>query len=730
MTLPPVPEHLKNHPHLGQWLRIGADGRIHAHSGKVDLGQGISHALRLLVAEELHVGPDQVQMVKPTTAASPDEAVTSGSLSMQHSGASLRYAAAHFREVCRARVASQAGVAAQDVALDRGVFRAGSARAGYAELVDAAMLAAPVDTQHLRERDGRPSALRELKRGDIEQKVFGEFEFINDLALPHMAHGAIFRPKTLQAGFDEAAFERLASELESIDGVIAVVRDGLLVGVIAEAEHVLGKANKKVEKAKVWVASTPPASTVPGSTDLPNWLKTQPLDTTVILDTASAGDPVRAEPVEAHASRRALPARTFRAEYGRAYLQHASIGLSCAIAQWHGSELQVWSHTQGIFNLRRDLALAFGVPADSVAVCHADGAGCYGHNGADDVAFDAAWLARHAGGRPVRLQWTRQQEMANSPMGCAMTVGIEAGVDEDGNLVSWKQDVWSQGHGTRPGRGKTPSLLGAWQTADPAPVAMAVNQPPHNGGGSDRNAVPPYAIAQALVTNHRVLAMPLRVSALRSLGAHVNVLAAESMMDEIARSLGRDPLEYRLAHLEDGRAQAVLREVARLAGWGTRASREEGFGRGIAFARYKNTSAYCAVIADLVMEEEVSLRKLYVAADVGLVVHRDGVVNQIEGGAVQAASWTLREAADIGADGIRSDDWESYPILGFAEVPPVEVSIIDRPDLPSLGAGECAAGPTAAAIANAIHDALGVRMRTMPFTADALMDAAQNQEQE
>ncbi|HWI81760.1 xanthine dehydrogenase family protein molybdopterin-binding subunit, partial [Ramlibacter sp.] len=562
-----------------------------------------------------------------------------------------------------------------------------------------------------------PSSLGHLRRSDVELKVFGEFEFINDLVLPRMRHGAVFRPKVLQAQPDEAAWAELEPRLAALDGVVTVVRDGLLVGVIAEAEHLLAKAAKMVEKAQPWTptaaAGTSQGPSVPAAGQLAAWLRSQPLDSTPILDRK----PAQALPP---------PARVFRAEYGRAYLQHASIGLCCAIAHWDGAALQVWSHTQGIFNLRRDLALAFGLPVEAVTVCHADGAGCYGHNGADDVAFDAAWLARHADGRPLRLQWTRRQEMANAPLGCAMSVAVEAGVDGEGHLLSWKQEVWSQGHGTRPGRGKTPALLGAWQTANAFPVTMAVNQPPDTGGGSDRNAVPPYVVPRGLVVNHRVLAMPLRVSALRSLGAHANVLAAESMMDEIARALGRDALEYRLAHLEDGRAQAVLREAARLAGWGRPASGEEGFGRGIGFARYKNTGGYCAVVADLVLHEEVKLTRLYIAADLGLVVHPDGARNQIEGGAIQAASWTLREASDIGGAGIRSDDWESYPIFTFGDVPPVEISLIDRPDLPSLGAGECSAGPTAAAIANAIHDALGVRLRTMPFTADALMAAAQN----
>ena len=716
MNAPAIPENLKVHPRLGQWLDVAPDGRIRAYSGKVDIGQGISHALWLIVAEELQVEIGQLEMVRATTATSPDEAVTSGSLSIQHSGSALRHAAAHLREACRIRCAEKFDASPGAVHLEHGVFlvEGGRFEARYDELVDSDMLSANIDPSHLQARGGRPSALGQERRADIADKVFGEFEYINDMVLPGMCFGQVFRPKTLQAEVNQAALLPLSNALSALDGIIKVVHDGMLVGVLAESEYALSKAAGKVDPQAIWRGE----ADVPSPSRLAAWLKSQPLDTTVIVDQkpqATAAGPVR----------------VFRAEFERQYLQHASIGTSCALAQWSEGALKVWSHSQGIFNLRRDLALAFGLQTDAVTVCHADGAGCYGHNGADDVAFDAAWLAQHAAGRPVRLQWTRQQEMANSPMGAAMTVTVEAGVDGAGNLQSWKQEVWSQGHGTRPGRGKTPTLLGAWQTANPAPVTMAVNQPPNTGGGSDRNATPPYAIPEVHVVNHRVLAMPLRVSALRSLGAHVNVLAAESVVDEIAKSLDRNPLAYRLDHLKDERAIAVLQEVARISGWGTTpADTEEGFGRGLAFARYKNTGGYCAVVAELVMEEEVRLKNLYIAADLGLVVHPDGARNQLEGGAIQAASWTLREAAEIGRDGIRSDDWESYPIFNFSDVPPVQISLIDRPDLPSLGAGECSAGPTAAAIANAIHDALGVRIRAMPFTADNLMKLAQSDEPE
>ena len=714
MNVPVLPSGVAKHPRLRQWLDIAPDGRVRAYSGKVEIGQGILHALRLIVAQELRVDVDQVEMIRASTARSPDEAVTSGSLSIQHSGAALRCAAAYLREACRARFAAQQRLEVEAVKIENGVFSAEGkgSHAGYPQLVDAAMLAGAIEPLGAPSNAPQRAGLRALPRPDIAQKVFGRFEYIQDAVMPGMCFGQVFRPATLLAQVNEAAAGPLVQELRQIEGVLDVIRDGILIGVLARAENVLGKAAKKVDAADLWRG----AAEIPGDGTIGAWLKAQPLDTTVIAD----------QKPQAPA---AAPAQTFRGEFGRAYLQHASIGLSCAIAQWSEGALQVWSHSQAIFNLRRDLALAFAMPQDSVTVSHWDGAGCYGHNGADDAAFDAAWLARHAAGRPVKIQWTRHSEMAHSPLGAAMTVAVEAAVDDSGRLVSWRQDVWSQGHGTRPGRGETPALLGAWQRANASPVTMAVNQPPATGGGSDRNAVPPYSIPRVEVLNHRVLAMPLRVSALRALGAHANVMAAESMMDEVATSLGRDPLEFRLAHLDDERARAVLIEAARMSNWdaGAPPDAPEGFGRGIGFARYKNTSGYCAVVAHLVVEEKVKLHKLFVAADLGLVIHPDGARNQIEGGAVQAASWTLCEAADVGPQGNRSDDWESYPIFRFSDVPQVEVSLVERPDCASLGAGECSAGPTAAAIANAIHNAIGVRIREMPFTADNLLKAVHSE---
>lgn len=716
-------ESLKAHPFLHQWLRLGAAGQVHALSGKVDLGQGISHALRLIVAQELRLLPSQIDMVPASTETSPDEAVTSGSLSIQHSGAALRCAAAHWRELCRLEMAKRCDVDVRAVRCANGQFsvEASPLTATYAELtsseighslIDATQVVSPLAAQDIDASQAPPTALRP----DVSSKVFGEFEYIHDRVLPNMCHGMVFRPSTLTAEVIAHDMQALVHHVQTQSGVLRVHQDGLLLGVLTETEYALSKIVQHIEdgvaQGKFWRCH----ADVPDAHELPSWLKAQPLDTTVVADTTR------------HASTDTL--QVLHAEFHRPYLQHASIGLCCALAQWtaEAQQLAVWSHSQGIYNLRRDIALAFDLPVEHVQVSHAEGAGCYGHNGADDVAFDAAWLAHLVPGRPVRVQWTRQAELGHAPLAPAMTVEIHAGVNTEGHIAEWTQTVWSQGHGTRPGRGKTPALLGAWQTAQPQPVTMAVNAALAVGGGSERNAQPPYDIASVKVINHRVLNMPFRVSAMRALGAPANVFAAESVMDELAWRGSQDALAFRLRHLRhtgQARAAAVLEKAADMAGWTVPrvSDKPEGWGRGLAYARYKNTGAYCAVVVDLAVEEKVKLHKLWMAVDLGHVVDADGAVNQIEGGALQAASWALCESAQLSPQGIESHDWERYPILKFSDMPAVEVALMPQPHEPSLGAGECSAGPTCAAIANAIFDAIGVRMRAMPFTPENLLKA-------
>jgi CO/xanthine dehydrogenase Mo-binding subunit len=531
-------------------------------------------------------------------------------------------------------------------------------------------------------------------------KVFGRARFVHDIELPGMLHARVMRlpsPGATLAALDDGA-------AKAMPGVVAAVRDGSFAGIVAETEEAATAALKRLSTGATWLES----DTLPDEADLRAWTKSQPVETTSI-SVREAVAPAKA-------------ARTMRREYSRPFVAHASMAPSCAVAQWTDAGLHVWAHTQGIFNLRADLALVFALEPERIVVEHAEGAGCYGQNGADDVALEAALLARAAKGRPVRLMWSREDELAWAPLGACQIVDIEADIDGQGEIAAWRHDVWGNGHVSRPGRGKTPTLQAAWQLAKPFPRAVAGNPPLDGGGGSERNATPIYDFPAWLITNHRLLTMPIRTSSLRTLGAFANVFAIESFMDELATERGEDPVAFRLRHLKDARARAVIEAAAERAGWSAWKKRD-GAGHGFAFSRYKQVGAYCAAVAEVEGDADIRVRRLVLAVDVGEVINPDGVANQMEGGAIQATSWTLKEAVRFDRRRITSDTWETYPILRFSEVPAVDVEIIARPEEKTLGAGEAAHGPVAGAIANAVFDALGVRVRDLPITRDRLIAA-------
>jgi CO/xanthine dehydrogenase Mo-binding subunit len=702
----PLPGSLETNRRLSQWLRFRPDGIVEVSSGKVEIGQGILTAIAQIVADELDVELARVRMLPATTAGSPNEGVTSGSLSIQQSGAALRYACAEARAIFLDAAAQRLGVDAQGLEVRDGeIVGPGNLRTSYWELAEHEAGGGLLDREATAKIAPKAPAARRLAgaqvdRIDIPDKVFGRPRFIHDLALPGLLHGRVLRPPSPGAtltSLDEAG-------ARAVPGMVAVARDGSFAGVVAETEAAALAGLKALAAAATWQ----PGEALPDEADLRAWIKSQPVETTPI-STRDAATPART-------------VRTFRREYGRPFIAHASMAPSCAIALWSDAGVRIWTHSQGVYNLRAGLALIFALPPERIVVEHAEGAGCYGHNGADDVALEAALLARAAAGRPVRLQWSREDELAWSPMGAAQLVDLEADLDETGEIVAWRHDVWGNGHVSRPGRGKTPTLQAAWQLAKPFPRIVAGNPPLAGGGGSERNATPVYDFPAWRIANHRILTMPIRTSALRTLGAFANVFAIESFMDELAAERGEDPLAFRLRHLKDTRAHAVLQAAAARAGWGSW-TKHEGAGRGLGVARYKGLGAYCAALAEVEGEADIRVRRLVLAVDVGEVVNPDGVANQIEGGAVQATSWVLKEAVRFDRTRIVSDTWETYPILRFSEVPAVEVEIIPRPEEKALGAGEAAHGPVAAAIANAVFDALGVRVRDLPITRERLIAA-------
>jgi nicotinate dehydrogenase subunit B len=696
----PLPGGLQTNRRLGQWLRVRPDGVVEMFSGKVEIGQGILTALAQIVADGLGVPFDRIRPVAASTAHSPNEAITSGSLSVQDSGSALRQVCAEVRSIYLQAAAARLGSPADQLVIDRGdIVGPNGDRTSYWDLADDALL--DRDATGLPVAVAAPNAA--TQRIDLPDKVFGRPRYIHDLDLPGLVHGRILRPVASHARLRSVDQARVLA----CEGVIAVVRDGSLLGVLAETERQAEQALAALGDAAAWDMAD---GALPDQDALPAWLRTQPIESKVV---AYKHDP-------SLGANQPQVSRTLRTSFAKPFLAHASIAPSCALARFDGATLEVWTHSQGIYNLRTDLALAFGLHADAIIVQHVEGAGCYGHNPADDAAFDAAWLARAAGGRPVRVQWTRSDELAWAPFSPAMAVDLEADLDASGAIVGWRHTVWSNGHSTRPGRATSPALLGSWHMDPPFERQPAINAPLAAGGGAERNAVPSYDFPAWQVVNNRVLSMPLRSSAMRALGAFANVFAVEQLMDELAYANGSDPVAYRLRHLADTRARAVIALAVARSGWAGEKLADHG--RGLGFARYKNTGAYCAVVAEIEAAAEIRVKRLTIAVDVGLAVNADGVANQIEGGAIQATSWILKEVVRFDRNRITSDTWDTYPILRFSDVPAVDVHIVPSTQ-PSVGAGEGSVGPTAGAIANAVFDALGVRVRQMPLSAEHVIAA-------
>ena len=700
-SAPKMPASLAANPVLSSWVRFSPEGRVLVSPGKVEIGQGIVTALAQVAADELDVDIGRVQMVRASTAASPNEGVTSGSLSVQQSGRAIRQACAEIRQIFLTAASDRLGVGTDTFDINDGTFSGpGNISTSYWELASEVSL----DRLATGGASPKPSTKRavagnSVQRLDIPDKVFAQPRFIHDQALPGMLHGRVLRSEMSGAKLLDLPEQRA----RAVAGLVALVRDGNFAGVISETEEGAEAALKMLRKSAVWSAG----EALPDENALAEWLKSQPSELTVI-DKRTASAPTETK-------------RSMRRQYTRPYLAHASIAPSCAIAQWTGEHLQVWTHSQGVYFLRADLALVLKIPAENITVEHMEGAGCYGHNAADDVGLDAVLLAKAAGGRPVRVQWSRQDEMSHAPFGAAMAIEIEADLDEQGEVIDWRHSIWSNGHTARPGRAAQPALLAATELKNPFPRYIATNPPQATGGGADRNSVPLYDFPSWQIDCRRLLTMPIRTSALRTLGAQGNVFAIESFIDEVASARGEDPVAFRLRHLRDSRAQDVIRAVAKRAGW--KPDRQTGRGHGIGFARYKNTGAYCAVIAEVEGAEDISVRRLTIAVDVGEAINPDGVINQIEGGAIQATSWVLKERVRFDRQRITSNSWSEYPILRFTEVPEVQIELIQRPESEPLGAGEAAHGPVTAAIANAVYDALEVRVRDLPITRERLIAA-------
>ena len=708
---------LARHPRVEDWIVVRPDGSIEVRTGKVEIGQRIGTAVALVAARELAVPVDRVDVAAPRTGVSPDEGYTSGSNSMEHSGRAVRLAAATARRELARRAARRLDVEPDTLEFHDGLVlsRETNRTVRFGELVEDSPLSLPVDPDvPLAPAAGGTERLPPPEPLGLRGLVTGTTRFVHDLDPPELLHVRVVRPPHYHAVLADLP-DGLAARL---DGA-RLVRDGSFLAVAAEDEHRAVGAAARVAAAAKWRA-------VRELDERP--LRDQLLGNRRESFPVREGRP-RDEPVPA------LPpdgTRTVRSVYERPYQMHASLAPSAALARFADGTLTVWSHTQGIHPLRVAIAAALDLAPDSVDVAHVPGAGCYGHNGADDAALEAALVARVLPGRPILNKWSREDEHAWEPYGSAMLLDLAARLDDRGDVRFWSHETFSDTHIVRARPDAVEShadrFLAPRYTREPVEVP-----PPRPNltasGGIHRNASPPYAFPETRIVKHLVHALPLRVSALRTLGAYANVFAAESFMDELANVAGVDPLDYRRRHLDDARTRAVLDAAAERFGWTERPAqkgRTGASGRGIAVARYKNAKSWCAVAVELAVggDAKIILERAVIAADAGEIVDPDGLAAQLEGGFVQAASWTLLEAVTFDRDGITSRDWDTYPILRFDAIPEVETVLVDRPGEPFLGAGEASCGPAGAAIANAVFDATGIRARRLPLTPENLREAA------
>jgi len=700
---PSPPGSLKTSPYLDAWIRIDTDGGITVFTGKAELGQGFRTAFQQIAAEELDVAFGALKVVTADTKVTANEGYTSGSNSMKDSGTAIQIAAAQARELLVAEAAKRLDLPVENLrTADGAVIAPDGKRLSYGELVASDMLHVQAQPKS---KLKNPAAYRvigqSVPRVDIPAKVTGGAAYVQDMRLPGMVHARVVRPPSYGAQLTECD----TSTVEKLPGVVKIVRDGNFLAVVAEKEFQSIKAMNALAAATKWKET----ASLPKQDDLLAVLTSLPSQNTTIFERGNAS---------------ATGQKTIEATYTRPYQAHGSIGPSCAVAQFVDGAMTVWTHTQGVYPDRQGIAEMLRMPPASVRLIHVEGSGCYGHNGADDAAADAALIARALPGRPVRVQWMREQEHAWEPYGPAMVTKLKASLDGNGKIADWNFEVFSNTHSMRPGGAG--SMLAAQHMAQP--FALPAPRPlPLPEGGGDRNAIPFYNFPNAHVVHHFIPAMPLRISAMRALGAYHNVFSIESFMDELAALAGADPVEFRLKHLDDSRGRDVIEKAAQSFGWKAGQTSPQNRGFGFAFARYKNLAAYCAIASEVEVNRETGRPRLIravAAVDSGQVVNPDGLINQIEGAIVQSMSWTLYESVSFDDTRITSIDWQTYPILRFDAVPEsVEVHIINRPGQPFLGSGETGQGPAAASIANAIANATGRRLRNLPLTRKRIKEA-------
>ena len=704
---------IKSYKKLSDWFDFKKDNMILVNSGKIDIGQHISSSIALICSKITGVHYNQIEIVRLNTSFTPNEGKTASSLSIPHSGSAIKAASFTLRINFLKYVVEKLHITKDEMNFENGIVTHKSSNKSFSywdfsRTKEFLNIEIPENFDEKVLKEFKYQNRQKIEVKTINEIVTGKYKYVHDLTFPNMLHARIVRPPNYYNKFIDID-QKVLKTLKKMN--IKLFIKGSFVAILSTEEFLVVKYLTIVKNSIHWQNIK---DLTEGNGNIYNLLLNNQRDK---LNVRSGGEAFK-EDIPKLKDIKEKGSKTLNSIYKKSYLMHAPLAPSAACAIFKNKKFEIYSHSQALHDLKGTLVKAFNMKEEDITLIFAPGSGCYGHNGADDAAFEVSLLSKEFPNQHILLKWTREDEHTWEPYGSASINILNGTIDKTGKILYWSHEVFSDTYMTRPSEKELNNfasykLINNNFNKNKSTPKTAAHM------GIHRNLDPLYDFKEKRLVKNLVHDLPLRTSALRTLGAFANVSASEAFLNELALSINIDSFDIRIKNLNDKRAIDVLTDLR------SQMSREEigiNNARGIAFSRYKNSAAYCAVGVELFINDELDiiLKNAWISVDAGEIAYEDGIIAQVEGGFIQAASWCLYEEVKFDNKEIISKDWDNYKIIEFNNIPIIKTSVLDRPSYQYLGVGEVVAGPTGGAISNAIHDALGERVRSMPFTKESI----------
>ena len=702
---------IKLYRKISNWFNFDKNNVLQVYSGKIDIGQHISSTLALISSKITGINYDQVEIIKLNTDISPNEGKTASSLSVPDSGSAIKAASFTLRKSFLKYSLQTLKVDVDEIIFDNGIIKDINSNRSvsywdFANTKEFNELIIPEEFDENEIKEFNYKNNQKIETKTIHDIVSGKYSYVHDLKFPKMLHARIIRPPNYYS-----KFVKIINEIEDklIELDIKLIVKGSFLAILSPDEFLVVKYLEIIKQNIVWEELRDLSNN-----NIYKSLKENDRDTLLV----KSGGQAFYEAIPIIKDFKDKSCTTLTSEYKKGYLMHGPIGPSAACSIFSNNKFTIYSHSQALYDLKLSCSEYFGVNPENVTLKFIPGSGCYGHNGADDVAFEAGLLSKEFPDTHVLLKWTRQDEHCWEPYGSASLNKLTGVINDKGKIIYWSNEVFSDTYMTRPSNTELDNFI-SYNLVNNHFIKRKSIPKTNAHMGIHRNLDPLYDFGETRLIKNLVHDLPLRTSALRTLGAFSNVVALECFINEIAKTKNIDPFEIRINHLSDERAIGVIKNLRDQM---TKEIQKEGLHRGIGFSRYKNSAAFCAVGVELKVNDdlEIKLINAWISVDAGEVAYEDGIKAQVEGGFIQAASWSLYEEVKFDTKEIISIDWDTYQIIGFDNIPNIKTDVLDKEGLPYLGVGEVVAGPTGAAISNAISDALGQTIKTMPFTKEII----------